>query len=530
MSEATSTFRLAIRAAIPPGELPAWRQAMTRPHTVYNITPPASSDNSHTLAAKYASHPSHPKYAPFTATEFVQASIRAWGAGVLAEDLGSHGGMLTGMNGHESPHGTIIHHFDVATAKWQFPVRGPDFFIAAPGNFVPPEGAEAFYDPQNLNRYPAFKDIPPSGFVGNWHADLATSDPSHGGGWSYVGWDSTRAINPLLRSEYLPNVGMGMRYDTLAVVPQDAGGEAAGTLVIMPNPFSHTFGALPTLNAHRVGLSTKSWLARSVNSERDLGGQLHSSGRHAAYSKKYKKVYMVGQDRNGVEVYSPLANALSRRGFEDDGLGTYIVGGNAVITNGLASAHLLIVLGVLRSDPTKYVLIVGDLDEIEANSSSLMYAVAPSGTASLGPRGLKLLVGPFAIKPWPDGAINPTIHFAWAERRRKLIVFQANRDPSTDTWIMPANPYGGTPVLPWPETLHVIEVPDGSAGGVPNWKTQNWVSSQRPLALGPNTAGLVVDSQEQSHNLYKRVAWSEKADCLLILAGGTSPVQAVTLD
>ena len=529
MGESTSQFRLEIRSATAVAGLPAWRQAMTRPYAVYNVTPPTSSDDSDTLGAKYASHPTYPTYAPFTAPGFVQAAIRAWGAGVLAEDLGSHGGILTGMNGHEAPHGTIIHHFDIGTAKWQFPVRGPDFFKAVPGNFVPPAGAEAFYDPQNLNGYPAFTDNPPVGYVGNWHVDTTTSDPSHGGGWSYVDWDSTDRMSPLHRSEYLPNVGMGMRYDTLAVVPQDAGGEPAGTLVIMPNPFSHTFGAVPTANAHRVGLTTKSWLARSVNSERDLGGALFSSGRNTAYSKKYRKVYMVGNDREGVEVYSPLANALSRKGFEDPAAGAVIVGGNAVITNGLAVPNLLIVLGVLRSDPNRYVLIVGDLDEIEAQSGSLMYAIAPTGTpGTLGARALKLLSGPFAIKSWPGGVFNPTIHLAWAEKRKKLIVFQANRDPATDTWVMPASPFVATPVIPWPETLHVIDIPDGSVGGVPNWRTQNWISTQRQLALGPNTAGLVVDPA-QSHNLYKRVSWSEKADCLLLLTGGTSPVQAITL-
>lgn len=502
---------------------------MTQPYTVYNITPPTSADASHTLAAKYATHPTFPTYGAYTSTAIVRQSIRAWGAGILAEDLGPHGAFLTGVNGHEFPHGTMIHRFDVGTAKWQFPLVGPEFFKAEAGNFVPPAGVEAFYDPSNLNGYPQFTDNSPRGYIGNWNNNIATGDPTHGAGWSYVDWNATRTMSPLLRMEYRTNVGMGMRYDTLSVIPSDGAGEPAGTLVIMPNPFSHTYGELPTVNAHCVGLTSQAWIARSMNSDRDLGGAVFSAGRNAAYSKKHKKVYMVGTQREWVQTFSKITNLMTRHQFPEARLGAYIAGGTAVITNGMTTPHLLIVLGVSRQNINRVVLHVCDLDELQENGSTQQYCIAPtSATETFGRRGLKLLSGTFAVRPWPS-VPNPTIHFAWAEKRKTLIMFQANRNPTMDAWEMPANAFTGTPLTPWAETLHTITIPDGSTAGVPNWKTQNWVSTHHPLSLGPSTMGLVVDSQQQTHNLYKRVSWSEKTDCLLILAGSISPVQAITL-
>jgi hypothetical protein len=541
MSRKIYSYAAATSYIGPQVELPAWRAALGE-YTLTNVSPQGD-----TLVAKYMTHPTFPTWAtspppesiPLAGAFQVRDSMQGWTGGVFSEYMGKWGGFLTANNGHAGPHGTIVYHWDAATGLWQFPVVGPGFDVATPG-YVPTPDVGAFYDPNNYAGYPQID----AGLIGSTNGpfNMIGAGVQNGGGWSFPTWNTSLQYSKIPYAEYKLNVGMGARYDIYFVIPPDAGGETDGTLGFFVAAAMHTFPGEIDPYVHRVGLTSKAWVARSANSIRGMAGPVLAANPLTGYSKRYRKAYRFEDGREDCLVYDSLANRISFRAVkENDGINSataiqaYIgKPGSAVVTDGLAS-NLLVMPGVLRNGDgyRGFCLIVVDLDELERNGSARFYAIGTSA-ANLpagNPFALKLL-GNYTLGAY-TGPSTGSFSFGWSAARKSVVLIQTMRGPSG--WIAPTNPYSGTPVQPSSDLVQTIRVPDGFTNGVPNWRLQTWTVTPHPLTLGPSTSGLAVGSPvgrdgDNPGQLFKRLTWAEKLDCGLVLPGADTPIQAIALE
>jgi hypothetical protein len=260
------------------------------------------------------------------------------------------------------------------------------------------------------------------------------------------------------------------------------------------------------------GLSSAAWMPHSTNRmdvNPTAGGGLQAC---TALSEKYRKVFVVDKARDNLGVYDPVANAHTAAKI-DQSL-AYADEGTACITEG-HTAHLMVALGRARGS-TECCLWVADLDDVMSvgwpNGSAKAWAIENSNSAdSAGAGKAKLLSPPVAFRN--DGYERGSL--TWSKSRQKLILFQGP-------------PAGGSTGTPAASTIHVITIPTGSTGGVPNWKTQPWIVTSPQLSLGPRTTG--IHAGTTVGNGYKRFSWSEALDCAIwVGAPESDPVQAIRL-
>jgi hypothetical protein len=251
----------------------------------------------------------------------------------------------------------------------------------------------------------------------------------------------------------------------------------------------------------------------------------------AAYSAKFKKVFQVAGNSDAIYRYDPATTLLSKKELQEGNLRAHInVSNSVVITNGLRNNHLLIAFGRGRAPPNnlRFGFIVIDLDELEAGSPPQVWFVVPPTTPEVfGANSRKLLAGNLPLRVSPTGYLSAS-YLMWTESRprKRLLVYQHNYDHSTERWTQTGDAFSGSAVTPASDQLIEIDIPDDSPGA---WKTQPWVCTPRQLSLGAGCKGLVGD-QPALPDWYGRVRWSNTADCILMITGAQTPVQAITLD
>lgn len=473
---------------------PQWRKDLVT-NQLTNITAPGETSSAAYVANGY----SLPGWRGDGGT-----NTSAWGAGILAEDLGTWGSMIVGCDGHAGEPSGTIHRCDLwgdgLKAKWVLPIRPPQLHRrVAPGFAPPPAEAEVWYDESTtvpIGPYP--------------HEPSAT--PFRGyNGYVYAYWP------PLYDLRYRANVGSAMRYDYYSIIPQSCGGETAGTLVIYgaEPPFVFNSGPVPmSRRTWRWGLTSQTPLPMSVNGVPN--GAAGGTWTVTAYSEKYNKVYAIG----GAELMSfwdPVTNSHDYT-FANQDYGAYEVESAAIITEppkGVSHTgypHLMITIGKARSSST-YCLMVVDLDESPGNAGNPRRAFAiinVSLAAEATNLNLPLLQG----VNW-SSLLSPAGSLAWDRENQKLILFQQ--------YPYQVNASQQPPGPPADYTVNIITPPAGPTA----WKTTQWAVSNPQLTLASGVYGLAAGVWPSG---YKRFSWSNKLRCALWAGAPESqPLQAFAL-
>lgn len=554
---------------------PAWRSALTL-NALTNITTDSSTAHTAHIAAGY----SLPAW--YDGNQIFDAqNLLAWGSGIIAPKLGRYGAMLFMSNGHEADPASCIHRFDLETAKWVAPIGVPQVHRQVSPNYTaPPADAELWYDPDNASGktniatwnyttttstyYPVGTVLSGETAVNVAYRESGTTWPNgfHSGAFSFA------YFPPLYGWRYNTNVGStGMRYDSLAVVPVEGGGEAAGTLVALAVPIPHSWngtsydlGWLEQFGtnrgggsyAWRFGLTTGAWISHSTDQISSYASR--GAAVSCAYSRKQGKV-VVGGGSFGTPMLGYYDVATNSHGYYNSYSYPYSIGAPytpgggvpgtdcscAIVTDG-HDYNLWIALG--SSAPTygndSLGLFVFDLDECAANplqnppptGANPPWMILPPGatdlTTSPHARKVGLLggIGAFAIPPtsnWSGVYGYSPLQGAvmWSQARKKLFIWikpwaladAASRSIPTPN--LSPNGYGYAAPLPPNGTynLFMVDIPTGSTNGVPNYQTQTWTVTPVPLTLAAGTPGINVG---QTAGCYARIAYSDELDCVIL--------------